>query len=931
MTARPSQQSPRDALSDCDVRTDPVARYAYAHDASHYLLVPEAVLVATSTRDVADAMRWASDAGRTVTFRSGGTSLSGQALSDDLLVDTRRGFGRFTVSPDGAHVTAEPGVTVRAVNSRLARTGRKLGPDPASESACTVGGVVANNSSGMACGVEQNTYRTIESLKAVLADGTAVDTGVEDAASRLKEVAPSLHDGLIAIRDRLRDSPEDCSRVRHLFARKNTMGYGVNAFLDFDDPADILTHLLVGSEGTLGFVAEATFRTVDALPHAATALLVFADLGSATAALPELVATGLATVELMDAASLRVAQALPRTPRSIAHLEIEGHTALLVEFRAPSADGLAAMVAQQSTTVADISGAPVRFTTDVDERADLWRVRKGLYAAVAGTRPGGTTALLEDIVVPVEALRATCESLTQLFALHGYHDAVIFGHARDGNLHFMLTEAFDSGAGVERYRAFTEDLVELVLDRGGSLKAEHGTGRVMAPFVQRQYGDSLYSIMRDIKTLFDPQGILNPGVIICDDDEEYLRNLKVSESVEEEVDRCVECGYCEPVCPSRDLTLTPRQRIVLRRESAAARVRGDEALAHSLDEGAEYELVQTCAVDGMCQSACPVSINTGDLVRRLRSERETRGDKLAWTAAAANWAAVSRIGSLALTAASAVPRVAHGASVMARVALGDDRVPRYDAGLPRGGPRRGKRAGRDSNAAVAVFFPACVGSMFGPERGGTGATRAFLRLAERAGVEVMTPQGIEGLCCGTPWKSKGHLDGYDIMAGKVSSALSVASRGGAVPVVCDASSCTEGLRHLLSDTSTTISVVDATVFAAETLLPSLPTPRRLPSLAVHRTCSSSAVGADEALLAVSTAIAEETVYPENWGCCAFAGDRGMLHPELSAEATRAEADDVLRVGHDAYASVNRTCEIALTRATGRPYQHILELLDTATE
>jgi D-lactate dehydrogenase len=239
-------------------------------------------------------------------------------------------------------------------------------------------------------------------------------------------------------------------------------------------------------------------------------------------------------------------------------------------------------------------------------------------------------------------------------------------------------------------------------------------------------------------------------------------------------------------------------------------------LAHALDEGAEYELVQTCAVDGMCQTACPVSINTGDLVRRLRAERETRSDKLVWTAAAANWAVVSRTGSLALTAASALPRVAHGASVLARAALGGDRVPRYDAGLPRGGPRR---AGRHSDEAAAVFFPACVGSMFGPERGGTGATRAFMRLAERAGVEVMVPQGIDGLCCGTPWKSKGHLDGYDIMASKVASALSVASRGGEIPVVCDAASCTEGLRHLLSDTSMAVSVVDATVFAAEALLP----------------------------------------------------------------------------------------------------------------
>ena len=153
-------------------------------------------------------------------------------------------------------------------------------------------------------------------------------------------------------------------------------------------------------------------------------------------------------------------------------------------------------------------------------------------------------------------------------------------------------------------------MVELVLANKGSLKAEHGTGRVMAPFVRRQYGDELYDVMCQVKALFDPTGLLNPGVIITDDAEAHLKHIKLPPSIEAEVDRCVECGYCEPVCPSRNLTLTPRQRIAIRREIRTAELAGDTALAERLEDAYEYDGVHTCAVDGMCGTACPVLINT---------------------------------------------------------------------------------------------------------------------------------------------------------------------------------------------------------------------------------------------------------------------------------------------------------------------------------
>ncbi|WP_308797609.1 FAD-binding and (Fe-S)-binding domain-containing protein [Agromyces silvae] len=923
------------------VRQRSIDRFAMAHDASHYLLVPDVVVTPADDGAVARVFAAARAAGRSVTFRSGGTSLSGQGVTGDVLVDTRSAFRRIVVGEHGRSVRVQPGATVRQTNVRLARHGRRLGPDPASEIACTIGGVIANNSSGMACGITENSYRTVTGLRIVLPSGTVLETSAPDAAARLRELEPGLHDGLLDLRRRLLADEESAATVRRLFSMKNTMGYGLNALLDFDDPARILEHLVIGSEGTLAFVAEAEFATVPVLPAVATGLLVFEDLHDATAALPALVAAGLATIELMDAASLRVAQRAADAPAAIAGLDVVEHAALLVEVHAGDADALAVARSAVAPVFAALPLAvEPALTTDADERAALWHVRKGLYTAVAGARPSGTTALLEDIVVPVERLLATCERLIELFDEHGYEDSVIFGHAKDGNIHFLLNERFEDPVLLARYERFTNDLVELVLAQGGSLKAEHGTGRIMAPFVRRQYGDVLYGMMLEVKQLFDPEGLLNPGVVLSDDPGSYLRDLKLVPTVEAEVDRCVECGYCEPTCPSKDLTLTPRQRIALRRDLQAAEAAGDHDLVAEIAADYDYDGVQTCAVDGMCAVACPVDINTGDLVRRLRAEQRNPLLAAGWSVAAKTWGPVTRAGGVALDAAKALPTpLVRAATTVGRAVLGADTVPHYDGSLPGGGTARPKPGG-DPATADAVFFAACIGTMFGPEAGAdgrpVGATTAFLRLAERAGVALVVPEHSGSLCCGTPWKSKGFLDGYRSMTERVLPALLAASDGGRLPIVCDAASCTEGLETMqaiaaaASADEPRLRFVDATTFVRERVLDRLTVVQRVGSVAVHRTCSTTALGANGDLLAIAAAAAAEVYEPVDWGCCAYAGDRGLLHPELTASATAAEAAEITAREFDDHVSANRTCEIGMTTATGRSYRHVLELLEAVT-
>jgi D-lactate dehydrogenase len=930
----PTGQALADLLAGCvaapsQVRTGELDRRALAHDASHFLLLPSAIVAPRDADEVARLLRATAAAGIGLTFRSGGTSLSGQAGTEGVLADVRRHFQGVEVLDDGARVRVQPGVTVKAVNVRLAAYGRKLGPDPASEAACTIGGVVANNSSGMACGTVENSYRTLESLVAVLPSGTVIDTGAPDADTRLRALEPDLYAGLLRLRERVVSNPASVARIAQQFSMKNTMGYGINSLVDFDTPAAILTHLLIGSEGTLAFVASATFRTIPLRTFVNTALVVFDDLYAANQALPGLVATGAATLELMDATSLRVGQAFPDTPAMVKALQVDKQAALLVEYQATSAAELAHLAeAARPTLDALPVGAPVELADDPALRAGLWTLRKGLYTSVAGARKSGTTALLEDVVVPVARLADTCVDLAVLFDRYAYADSVIFGHAKDGNIHFMITDRFENDDQLRRYVDFTEDMVELVLANDGSLKAEHGTGRVMAPFVRRQYGDELYDVMCEIKTLFDPRGLLNAGSVISDDPDLHLKHIKLNPSVDAEVDRCTSCGYCEPVCPSRDLTLTPRQRIAVRREIENLEHAGDLAAVARLERDFDYQVVHTCAVDGMCGTACPVNINTGLLVKKLRREHGAALPKAVWGTAAKHWKGTTAVASVAMKAADALPEsfapALIGVNKAARAVLGEDFVPLWSPELPGGGAPRRRPA--PTGTVTAVYLPACVNVMFGPLEG-PGVQVSFEELCAKAGITLLVPERIESMCCGTVWSSKGIKDGYEAMRQVVLPIVAEATRGGRLPVVCDASSCTEGFRHMLeTDPDLDVEVLDAVTFVARHVLPVLGEYRRLDSLTVHPTCSSTQMGLNPDLLAVAGAVAAKVNVPVDWGCCAFAGDRGMLHPELTASATRREAAEVVRLDAAAHASCNRTCELGLTRATGTSYRHVLELL-----
>ncbi len=899
----------------------------YASDASPYRLFPQAVVMARDAGDVAKALAYGRERGIPVTFRAGGTSLNGQGQSDGILVDVRRHFGGVAVEAGvpgegGAEIEAalarvKPGTVLGHANRVLAPHGRKLGPDPASTDIACVGGVVANNSGGMRCGTTKDSYSTVRSLTLVLPSGTTIDTAAPGAAEKFAAAEPELAAGLEAIRDEIRADPELSARIRRKFAIKNTTGYRLCAFLDAEEPLEIFRRLVVGSEGTLAFVAEAVFETVPLPARTTTAWVHFPGIDEAIDPVRELVDAGATAVELMVAPALiTAAWNMVGAPEEWKELPPES-AVLLVEFGAADEAELDAYVAKaEAIFAARETIRPIEFTREPEAIELAWRVREGLHGLIGRLRLPGTALIVEDVCVPPERIAEGARDLQALLGEHGFLPGVA-GHASAGNLHFMLTPDFGKQEDLERYEAFMSGLVELIVDKyDGSLKAEHGTGINMAPYVEREWGERATELMWRVKQLADPDGVLNPGVVLNRDAGVHLRNLKTQPPIEESATTCVECGFCEPVCPSRNLTTTPRQRIVLRREMA--RQPAGSPVQKALLEEFEYEALETCAADGSCQLACPVGIDTGQLVKEMRKARHTERAERAALATAKRWGTVEGASRAGLRLGPLARRTKRGKA------------------LPPPAPR--KLPPTIHSGAAAVYGPSCTNRIFGGPAARRSVVEALVEVSARAGRPVWIPEDVVGSCCGLPWSSKGFGAAHAHKANEMVERLWKWSGDGALPIVVDAASCTGSIADpgagVLSEENAErlgkLEILDSVAWAHDRLLPWLEVGERIGSATVHPTCATRHMGLAHRLESLADALAEDVYVPPSASCCGFAGDRGISHPELTAAATAPQAAELSGRHFDAHLSNNRTCEIGLERATGEPYESVICLLERLT-
>ncbi|WP_323157996.1 FAD-binding and (Fe-S)-binding domain-containing protein [Pseudomonas fulva] len=910
---------------------DPTSTLAFGTDASFYRLIPKLVVRVESEDEVVGLIKLAQRERVPITFRAAGTSLSGQAISDSVLIVLGDNWNGREVRGQGEQIRLQPGVIGAQANAWLAPFGRKIGPDPASINACKIGGMVANNASGMCCGTAQNTYHTLAGLRLVLADGTCLDSEDPASVAAFQNSHAPLLDALARLGRETRANTALAERIRHKYRLKNTTGLSLNALVDFDQPLDILQHLLVGSEGTLGFISAVTYDTVPDHPHKASALLVFPSVESCCRAVPILKRQPVSAVELLDRRSLRSVQDMAGMPVWVKGLSANA-CALLIESRAASQTLLHEQVHQVMASIAEFPlEQQVDFSEDPVVYNQLWKIRKDTFPAVGAVRQTGTTVIIEDVTFPVEQLAEGVNRLIQLFDQHRYDEAIIFGHALEGNLHFVFTQGFNSAEEVARYQAFMDDVAQLVaVEFGGSLKAEHGTGRNMAPFVALEWGQDAYQLMWQLKRLLDPNGILNPDVVLSEDPAIHLKHLKPLPAADAIVDKCIECGFCEPVCPSKGLTLSPRQRIVMWRDIQARERDGQDTRA--LRDTFQYQGMDTCAATGLCAQRCPVGINTGELVKKLRAQAAEHGKAADWLAE--HFKTAMGGARLSLTAANTArkllgaPRLNRLSAALSKTSKG--RMPRWTPAMPQ--PVRPVRVGEASNdpRPRVVYLAACVSKVMGPayaDREQSSLLDKTRSLLEKAGYQVVFPDNAESLCCGQPFASKGYPEQAEHKRQELINALLHASRGGLDPIYCDTSPCTLRLVQDLGDTR--LDLYDPVRFIRTHLVDRLTfTPQDEP-VAVHVTCSTQHLGESQALIDLARRCSTQVVIPEGIHCCGFAGDKGFTTPELNAHALRSLKDAVQYCGEGI--STSRTCEIGLSTHSGIDYHGLVYLVDRVTQ
>jgi len=927
----------RKKISKVRIYTDDLRLIAYGTDAGFYSLIPKIIIRSENESEVRLILLLAQKYKLPVTFRAAGTSLSGQAISDSILVVAGKNWEKYEILNNGHIIKMQTGIVGARVNKLLNPYGRKLGPDPASINSAMIGGIVMNNASGMNCGTHENSYKTINSARIIFADGTVLDTSDEKSKKSFLDNKPEFIAKIVEIRDRVLANKKLSDRIRWKYSIKNTTGLSINPFIDYTDPFEIIVNLMVGSEGVLAFLSELTMRTVVDHKFKASSMIYFTDIISACRAVVNIKKGPVHGAELLDRVALRSVEDSDGIPSYIKDFP-DNVTAVLVETLANTQEELDDNISQINSLLLDFETVrPIEFTDKPEEYSKLWDIRKGVFPAVGGLRETGTTCIIEDVAFHLKDLPEATKELQDLLAKYKYKNGVIYGHALEGNFHFIFNQNFDKPKELEQYKNFMKDIDALVVDKyDGSLKAEHGTGRNMAPYVEHEWGTEAYELMKEVKNLFDPNNILNPGVIINDDLECNIKNFKNLPPVNKLVDKCIECGFCEVNCLTAGFSLSARQRIVIQRKiHLLEKNKNDNELLAKLKKSFVYLGEETCAGDGMCSTSCPVGIDTGKFIKSIRAANKNypRAQKQS------KWVAdnFSKLGPVIRTSLKTVNGIhtIMGSSLLGFVAGGfrrisGDLIPLWTPSMPNGTKGPVEAEINEKNPLKVVYFPSCIAQTMGPAKGDPYKESLHIvtqNLLKKAGYEIIYPEKMNSLCCGTPWESKGFITEANQKSSQLEAALYKASEQGKYPVLCDTSPCLYRMRKVMDKKMRLFEPVE---FIHEFLLEKLKFKRTNEIVAIHSTCSTTKMGLAPVLRKIAEACVSQVVMPSEIGCCGFAGDRGFNFPEVNKYALRKLKPLIneknIKVGY----SNSRTCEIGLSHNSGIPYTSIVYLVDRHT-
>ena len=1016
------------------IYTDELRTLGWGTDASFYRQIPKVVIRSDGEEEISKIVKVCKKHKVPFTFRAAGTSLSGQSCTDSVLIVAGKHWERFTLSPDGESIKLQPGIVGARVNEILKPYGRVFPPDPASIGSAMVGGIVINNASGMNCGVHANSDRMMISARIILTDGTVLDTGDEKSKEAFRQSHPEFIKKIEELRDKVRADEELASRIRTKYSIKNVTGLNLRPLIAYDDPFDIIAHSMVGSEGTLAFLSEVTMKTLHDYPYKASAMVYFMTMKEsceAVVAMKKLKAGDedlkmsaenlmVKSAEMLDYMSLNSVDdpVFLQYKKDVDAGKIEGvapgdyHnlTAILTETKGITHEQLLDKIAKIKECLGQFRlYIPAEFTEDPKVYGKYWAIRSGIFPSVGGTRPIGTSCLIEDVAFPIESLPEATVKLQKLIADHGYSDACIYGHAFEGNYHFILNQSFKSKSEVDRYAEMMRDVARLVVEEyDGSLKAEHGTGRNMAPFVRYEWRDKAYETMKELKAIFDPDGLLNQGVIFNDDPECFIKCLKplpvldyhfdevpdgghylmdpslstAKETIEQvkRANKCIECGFCEVNCMSCGLTLSSRMRIAVQREIRELEATGqDPERAARLRQQYKYYGDQTCATDGLCSTSCPMKINTGELthlIRQLDMNKNPMGYKVGEFAA--NHMAGIKSGLRVVLDVAHLAHITLGPTLMTHICRTMNKMgmPLWTTAMPKkkrqpkksdltqfiinsidhstlnidhsaaqkeppanNGQRsmvngqssmvNGQRSMVNGQRPKVVYFPSCINQTMGLSKEAPvkhALVDEVIQLMAKAGYEVIFPEGMEKMCCGQIWESKGMLDIADRKSAELEAALWKASEEGKYPVLCAQSPCLHRMRKVMHK----MKLYEPAEFIMTYLVDRLdfhPTDKHI---ALHLTCSTRQMGVDKDMIALAKLCSTNVFLPEGVGCCGFAGDRGFTFPEMNKYALRKLRPQIeankIEVGY----SNSRTCEIGLEANTGIPYMSIVYLVNICT-
>ncbi len=918
--------------------TNPLQLLAYGTDASFYRLIPKIVVQVHTEEEAVEVIRQTGKLNIPVTYRAAGTSLSGQAITDSVLMVATHEWRKYTILDDEAlKIKLQPGITGARANIHLQPFGRKIGPDPASINAAMIGGIAANNASGMCCGTDQNSYKTIADIRIVLYDGTILDTSDEKSKLDFTEKHPEIIREIEKLRDKIKADNTLTERIKQKYKIKNTTGYSINALVDYEDPFDIIKHLMIGSEGTLAFTSDITYHTVVDEKHKACTLMIFETIEKACEVVPMLKKTPVSAVELLDRDSIRSIEDDPEAPSYFRTLP-ETACLLLVEIQAneqPEMNEKEAIIRKAIEPYPTIQ--PYKFTSDPKEYNFNWKARKGLLSSIGGLRKTGTTCLIEDVAFPIDRLGDACVALKDLFKRLGYTDAVLYGHALDGNFHIVFSQDFNSTSEVQKYADMMDELADIVVNKfDGSLKAEHGTGRNMAPFVEKEWGEAAYKIMLKIKDIFDPHKLINPGVIINENPKIHLENLKPLPAANEIIDKCMECGFCEPNCVAEGLTLSPRQRIVIAREISRLKALGEDPsrLKQMLND-AKYYSDETCATDGLCGLVCPVKIDTGKFIKHVRHEEASDtakkvasyiGNRMAGTTSAAR-------GGLNFVhfVHSILGDTLMGGIASTMRTLSLKTIPKWNKDMPKGASKIKDMVINEGQVDKVVYFPSCInrsmGKSNGYEKGDVELTKKTQELLQRAGFTIIYPEGINSLCCGMAFSSKGLKEEGARKSKELENALLKASENGKYPILFDMSPCFYTFHEAYENKN--LKIYDPIEFMLDFVMPKLEIKHPRNIVTVFPVCSVKKIGMEQKLLQLAKLCSKEVAFVDT-NCCGFAGDRGFTYPELNTHGQRHLNEQIPAGCKDGY-STSRTCEIGMSEYSDINFKSIFYLIDEVTK